>query len=250
MTSARKTKKNSGTGLDHKVKSNFLDKSSLSRVKPLTENQQKAFEDYRAGDHLLLLGTAGTGKTFIGVYLALNDVLTGHLYSSVTLVRSGVQSRDMGFLPGNLTEKMELYENPYVSICSELFDRGDAYDVLKKSKTIEFLSTSFLRGTTFRNSVVVVDEVQNMNAMELHTVMTRVGENCRIIFCGDLRQSDLINTREKSGLRDFLTVVDRMQSFSHIEFTAEDIVRSGLVREYILKREELEDLELVERLNV
>jgi phosphate starvation-inducible protein PhoH len=207
----------------------------------MTDTQEDAFDAYREGYNLMLHGMAGTGKTFIAVYLALESVLSASANNKVFICRSVVPTRDMGFLPGNQKEKMRVYEAPYADIAKKLFDRGDAYDILKTKHLVEFMSTSFIRGITLDNCVLIVDEVQNMSSMELHSIMTRVGENCRVIFCGDMRQDDLTSERKKelSGLRDFLRIIDNMKEFNFIEFTAEDIVRSDLVKSYIIARSQL-----------
>ena len=182
------------------------------------------------------------GKTFIGLYLALKEIHNSTTdYNKVFIVRSTVPSRDMGFLPGNHKEKMKVYEQPYYAICTELYDRGDAYDVLKQKNIVEFISTSFIRGTTLSDCIVVVDECQNMDAMELHSIMTRAGENAKFIFCGDFRQDDLSSERkkEKSGVIDFMRIIREMDMFAFVDFQPEDIVRSPLVKQYIIARERL-----------
>jgi phosphate starvation-inducible protein PhoH len=206
---------------------------------PITQTQQETFEAFDKGDNLLLHGLAGTGKTFISMYLALREVLEGHNYKQVIVIRSVVPTRDIGFLPGNAKEKSKIYEGPYYAICNELFGRGDAYDILKSKNTIDFMTTSFLRGTTLNNAIIIVDEVNNMTLHELDSVITRLGKNCRIVFCGDFRQSDLLKESERRGLMEFMTILQNMRSFSHIEFTQEDIVRSGLVKQYIITKDRL-----------
>ena len=160
-------------------------------------------------------------------------------YRKVYIVRSVVPTRDMGFLPGSQKDKMKVYEAPYYDIASKLFQRGDAYEILKQKNNVEFISTSFLRGSTFDDCIILVDEVQNMSDQELHTVMTRVGENCKIIFCGDVKQDDLTSERKKemSGLRTFMKIIERMDEFDFIEFEVSDIVRSELVKAYIIERD-------------
>ena len=206
---------------------------------PITQTQQQTFTAFEKGDNLLLHGLAGTGKTFISMYLALKEVLEEQNYKQVVVVRSVVPTRDIGFLPGNVKEKSKIYEGPYHAICNELFGRGDAYDILKAKNTIEFMTTSFLRGTTLSNCIVIVDEVNNMTLHELDSVITRLGKNCRILFCGDFRQSDLSKENERRGLMEFMKILQNMRSFSHIEFTHEDIVRSGLVKQYIITKDRL-----------
>lgn len=212
----------------------------INDVNPLTENQKRAFEAFDRGKNLLLHGIAGTGKTFISMYLALSDV-TSPLgsFSKVVIVRSVVPTRDMGFLPGNHKEKAMVYEAPYSIISSELFNRGDAYQILKQKNYVEFISTSFIRGTTLNDCVVIVDEVSNMTLHELDSVITRIGKNCRVIFSGDFRQSDLTKEQERNGLKDFMRILNNMRSFEYVEFDENDIVRSGLVKEYIIAKDRL-----------
>jgi len=214
----------------------------LSKISPLTSTQSEVFDAYKDNQNLMLHGVAGTGKTFLSLYLALNDVVQGvDQKKKVIIVRSVVPTRDMGFLPGNQKEKARAYESPYYSICNELFGRGDAYETLKSKGIIDFITTSFVRGITLDNCIVVVDEAQNMASMELHSVMTRIGQNCKVIFCGDTRQDDLTSERKKeeSGLSQFMRILKRMNSFDFIEFGEEDIVRSDLVKEYIITRNRL-----------
>lgn len=212
----------------------------LRAIKPLTVNQQRTFEAYESGHNLMLHGYAGTGKTFCALYLALDEVLTGNSpYDKIVLIRSVVPSRDMGFLPGSIKDKIAVYEEPYKEICDDLFGRGDGYNILKMKKIVEFTTTSFLRGITFNNAIVIVDETNNMILSELDTVMTRMGNNSRIIFCGDYRQTDLNKPHEKTGINTFMNITRRINSFKHIEFEKEDIIRSGVVRDYIIQKTEM-----------
>lgn len=214
----------------------------LSDIAPLTQNQQKVFESYYQNRHLFLHGVPGSGKTFLGMYLALDDLINKKCdQHKLMIVRSLVSSREIGFLPGTQKEKGAPYEMPYQAICNELFNRGDSYEILKRHGMLEFLSTSFNRGITINNAIVLVDEVQNMSAQELHTIITRVGRDCRIIFCGDIRQNDLNHKREFSGLSDFMKIIKTMNMFDFIEFEVADIVRDNLVKQYIISRLKLED---------
>lgn len=212
---------------------------SLRTISPLTLNQSTTFKAFEQGKHLLLHGVAGTGKTYVSLYLALNEVLNKSRYKQIVVIRSVVPSRDMGFLPGSAKEKARVYEEPYKMICDDLFGRGDGYDILKMKHMMEFTTTSFLRGVTFNDAIIIVDECQNMIQQELDTVMTRVGNNCRIIFCGDFRQTDLAKHEERRGLLTFMNILDRMSCFEKIEFGKEDIVRSALVKSYIISKLEL-----------
>lgn len=219
------------------------DKFALHEINPLTENQSRTFQEYRAGKHLLLHGYAGTGKTFCALYLGLEDIFSnkGSQYKKLAVIRSVVPSRDIGYLPGSAVEKSRVYEEPYMEICDTLFGDGNGYNILKERELFEFTTTSFLRGVTFRDTIVVVDEMQNMTFQELDTVMTRIGENCRIIFCGDFRQTDLDKDSDKNGLHKFMRILHKLKGFEYVEFGREDIVRSSIVKDYIIARTENED---------
>ncbi|MDR3503003.1 MAG: PhoH family protein [Legionella sp.] len=220
----------------------FKNKLVIRDIEPLTDNQRVVFDSYDDGHNLFLHGYPGTGKSFLAFFLSLQEILDGDSpYDKVIVVRSTVPSRDQGFMPGKKAEKEAVYEDPYIQICDELFGRSDAYGLLKTKGVIEFTSTSFLRGVTFKHAIVIVDEVQNSVPGELHTVISRVGENCRIIFCGDIRQNDLLHAREKSGIADFMKVIKKMRIFDFMEFGIDDIVRSNLVKQYIITRCEMED---------
>ena len=225
------------TGELDKQKTTF----EMKKIEPLTENQKLSFEQYEKGKNLMLHGIAGTGKSFISLYLALNEILNSKNgnYQRVIIVRSVVPTRDMGFLPGNNKEKAKVYEAPYYAICSELFGRGDAYEILKQKGLVEFISTSFIRGITLNNCIIIVDEIANMTLHELDSVITRVGRNCKIIFSGDFRQSDFTREHEKNGLIDFMKIINKMKSFAFVDFDENDIVRSSMVKDYIIQKDRL-----------
>ena len=218
----------------------------LRDIEPLTENQQKLFESYSNNKNIIAYGAAGTGKTFITLYNALNDVLdTSTPYEKIYIVRSLVSTREIGFLPGDHEDKSFLYQIPYKNMVKYMFELPSAADFemlygnLKAQETISFWSTSFIRGTTFDRAIIIVDEFQNLNFHELDSIMTRVGENTKLMFCGDATQSDLIKQNERNGIVDFMRVLRLMSSVDIIEFGVEDIVRSGLVKEFILAKMEL-----------
>lgn len=213
---------------------------TLKKIEPLTQNQRLTFEAYAKERNLLLHGIAGTGKSFISLYLSTKQILESNdRYKKVVIIRSVVPTRDMGFLPGNNKEKTKVYEQPYQQIFSELFGRGDAYEYMKSKGLVEFISTSFIRGTTLNDCIVVVDEIANMTLHELDSVITRVGKNCKIIFCGDFRQSDFTRSHERDGVRDFIRIISRMKSFTFVDFDENDIVRSEMVKDYIITKDKL-----------
>jgi len=218
----------------------------LKTFDPLTDNQKSFFDAYRRGDYFVALhGVAGTGKTFCALYKALEEVLDkSNPFNKIIVVRSAVQSREIGHLPGDVEEKMEIYQQPYVQICDTLFGRKDAYQRLSEQGYIEFISTSFIRGMSFDDAIIIVDEMQNLTFEEIDTVMTRVGYRSKIIWCGDYRQTDLNKRKnDMSGILKFFDIAMHMGAFTRIEFTADDIVRSSLVRDYILAKMKYEDNE-------
>ena len=222
----------------------WLKLDDLITVSPLTANQKNAFDAYKKENKSLILhGSAGTGKTFISIYLALEEVLekSNKQYTNLYVIRSVVPTRDIGYLPGDKQEKIEVYEDPYMSISAELFECKDAYDKLKTQGAVEFLPTSFIRGVTFDNSIIIIDECQNLNFHELDSVITRIGKDCKILFCGDFYQTDFVKENEKQGLKKFIKILNRLPQFANIEFSCDDIVRSDLVKSYILAKNELRE---------
>ena len=218
----------------------------LLDVEPITDNQKKLFDSYSQNKHLVAYGTAGTGKTFISLYNALSDILDETTpYEKIYLVRSLVSTREIGFLPGDHEDKADIYQIPYKNMVKYMFQMpSDAdfemlYGNLKAQDSIKFWSTSFIRGTTLDNAIIIVDEFQNLNFHELDSIITRVGENSKIIFCGDASQTDLVKTNDRNGIHDFLNILRKMPSFDIIEFGIDDIVRSGLVKEYIIAKLEV-----------
>ena len=215
----------------------------LLNIEPITDNQKRVFESYKEGKHIVAYGTAGTGKTFITLYNALSEILDDKTpYERIYLVRSLVSTREIGFLPGDHEDKADIYQIPYKNMVKYMFQMpSDAdfemlYGNLKAQESIKFWSTSFIRGTTLDNAIVIVDEFQNLNFHELDSIITRVGENSKIMFCGDASQTDLIKTNDRNGIVDFMNILRKMNSFDIIEFDINDIVRSGLVKEYIIAK--------------
>jgi len=213
----------------------------MIEIEPLTDNQQKAFKAYENENSLVLAGSAGTGKTFMALSLALEDVLDRETrYDKVVIVRSIVPTRDIGYLPGNEEEKKDAYTGPYRSACTELFQDPEAWEKLKAQGHVEFLSTSFIRGINIHNAVVVIDEMQNLTFHELDSVITRIGRNCKFVMCGDYYQSDFDKEKDRTGILRFLEIIESLNNFTVIEFGWEDIVRSDFVRDYIMTKEMLE----------
>ena len=218
----------------------------LIDIEPLTDNQKVLFKSYKDGKNIIAYGCAGTGKTFITLYNAIHDVLNENTpYERIYLVRSLVSTREIGFLPGDHEDKADIYQIPYKHMVKYMFqmptdaDFEMLYGNLRSQDTIKFWSTSFLRGTTLDNSIIIVDEFQNLNFHELDSIITRVGENSKIMFCGDASQSDLTKSNERNGIHDFMNILRKMESFDIIEFEVGDIVRSGLVKEYILAKQSI-----------
>ena len=220
--------------------------SDLVQVKPITDNQKEVFKSWKDGKNQFLCGCAGTGKTFVSLYLAFDEALKhGSQYDKVIVVRSLIPTREIGFLPGDEEDKAALYQVPYANVVQFMFKQPNEqafnvlYDRLKSQGSFYFLSTSFLRGLTFDNAIIIVDECQNLNFHELDTIITRVGQDSKIVFCGDFMQTDLIKQNERNGLHDFTKILQEMDEFSITEFTIGDIVRSGFVRSYLIQKTKL-----------
>lgn len=220
--------------------------NNLTKIKPVTDSQKSVFESWKKDKNQFLFGCAGTGKTFISLYLALQEVLNPETpFDRVIVVRSLIPTREIGFLPGDEEDKAALYQVPYSNMMQFMFEQPNEqafsmlYERLKQQGSFYFLSTSFLRGLTFDNSIIIVDECQNLNFHELDTIITRVGQNSKIFFCGDFGQSDLTKLNEKNGLMDFLQILQNMDEFNCTEFNIGDIVRSGFVRSYLIQKTKL-----------
>ena len=248
MPRKKKTDQPIGVGLTAKQmkRKKPINTDMMRDIEPLTPNQQALFDAYKQDKNLVAYGCAGTGKTFITLYNALRDVLDETTpYEKIYIVRSLVATREIGFLPGDHEDKSSLYQIPYKHMVKYMFEMPTEADFhmlygnLKTQGTIDFWSTSFIRGTTFDKTIVIVDEYQNLNYHELDSIMTRVGSQSKIMFCGDATQSDLIKTNERNGIIDFMRVLRLMPSVDVIEFGIEDIVRSGLVKEYLMAKMEL-----------
>ena len=227
-------------------KNKEVNMNDLVTIKPITDNQKVVFSTWKKGLNQFLFGAAGTGKTFISLYLALQEIMDlKKPADKVILVRSLIPTREIGFLPGDEEDKAALYQVPYRNMVQFMFEMPNEqafnglYDKLKGQGSLFFLSTSFLRGLTFDNSIIIVDECQNLNFHELDTIITRVGQDSKIVFCGDFDQTDLQKTNEKNGLHDFLRILEEMDEFNCTEFTIGDIVRSGFVRNYLINKTKL-----------
>ena len=248
MPRKKKTDQPIGVGMTAKQmkRKKPINTDMMRDIEPLTENQQLLYNSYAQDKNLVAYGAAGTGKTFITLYNALRDVLDPEThYEKIYIVRSLVATREIGFLPGDHEDKSTLYQLPYKAMVKYMFEMPTEADFemlygnLRAQDTIDFWSTSFIRGTTFDKSIIIVDEYQNLNYHELDSIMTRVGQDSKIMFCGDATQSDLVRENERNGIVDFMRILRLMSSMEVIEFGVEDIVRSGLVKEYILAKMEL-----------
>ena len=224
-------------------KNKEVNMNDLVTIKPITDNQKVVFSTWKKGLNQFLFGAAGTGKTFISLYLALQEIMDlKKPADKVILVRSLIPTREIGFLPGDEEDKAALYQVPYRNMVQFMFEMPNEqafkglYDKLKAQGSLYFLSTSFLRGLTFDTSIIIVDECQNLNFHELDTIITRVGQDSKIVFCGDFGQTDLVRNNEKNGLHDFMRILEEMKEFNCTEFTIGDIVRSGFVRSYLINK--------------
>ena len=248
MARKKKSDQPIGVGLTSKQmkRKNPINTDMMRDIEPLTDNQKKLFDSYKKGKNLVAYGAAGTGKTFITLYNALQEVLDPSTpYDKIYIVRSLVATREIGFLPGDHEDKSSLYQIPYKNMVKYMFEMpSDAdfqmlYGNLKGQDTIDFWSTSFIRGTTLDRAIIIVDEFQNLNYHELDSIITRIGTDTKIMFCGDATQTDLIKQNERNGIHDFMQILRIMPSVDIIEFGVEDIVRSGLCKEYLLAKLEL-----------
>ncbi len=227
-------------------KNKEINNSNLVAIKPITDSQKGVFASWKKDKNQFLFGCAGTGKTFISLYLALQSALNlESKHDKVVIVRSLIPTREIGFLPGDEEDKAALYQVAYANMVQFMFQQPNEqafsmlYEKLKQQGSLYFLSTSFLRGLTFDNSIIIVDECQNLNFHELDTIITRVGQDSKIVFCGDFGQTDLTRTNERNGLHDFLRILENMDEFNCVEFEIPDIVRSGFVRNYLIEKTKL-----------
>ena len=245
MPRKAKTTKSPGQGMTAKQKKRRkpIGGEHMLPIEPITDNQKVFFDEWDKGQMLYAYGVAGTGKTFIALYKALKDVLDEYTpYDKIYIVRSLVATREIGFLPGDHEDKSSLYQIPYKNMVQAMFEMPDdnsyemLYDNLKAQETVSFWSTSFIRGTTLDNAIVIIDECQNLNFHELDSIITRVGQDSKIVFCGDAAQSDLQRVNERTGIMDFQRIIQNMDEFSLVEFGIDDIVRSGLVKSYLISK--------------
>ena len=225
------------------MKQQLINHEQLVEMKGVTKNQLEVFKQYAEGKNLFLYGPAGTGKTFVILYNAIKEVLDpAKNYNCIYIVRSLMPTRSIAFMPGDEQDKSSLYQVPYDNMLRLMFKLSSEeqfdimYEELKKQGNVAFLSTSFLRGITLDNAIVLVDECQNLNFHELDTIMTRVGQESKIMFSGDFDQTDLRDDEEKAGLGQFIKIINEMKEFYSCEFDIGDIVRSGLVRSYIIQK--------------
>lgn len=225
---------NNGRAIEEGPRRKQWTKHDLKHIQPLTSTQREMFHDFFAGKHICAYGSAGTGKTYIALYLALNEMLKSQLIDRIIIVRSAVPTRDMGYMPGTLEEKEALYERPYRDMCADLLGRPNSYQDMKDAGVIQFCTTSYVRGLTWDNAIIIADEAQNMIWHEINSIVTRLGEESRLIIVGDIPQDDLVRKREQTGMERLINVADIMSAFSVIRFTYHDIVRSKFVKDWIM----------------
>jgi phosphate starvation-inducible PhoH-like protein len=247
MTRKRRTADVQGYNRAPKKNKRTLSLDVLHKMHPLTDNQAKLFDSYERGQNILAYGSPGTGKTHVLLYNALRDVLNERTpYDKIIIVRSTVQSLEIGFVPGTVGDKIAPFESPYKHMVKSMFDLPTEedfemlYGLLKAEKIIDFMCVSFLRGTTYDNCILIVDECQNLNYHHLSTVITRVGQDSKIFFAGDSKQSDLTKMSERKGFLDFAEVLKRMECFDLVQFGIEDVIRSGIVKDFLIAEHEYE----------
>lgn len=209
-------------------------KLELNLHHPLTENQKRVLKSRK--DHLLVQGPAGTAKTYSVLARGLVKVSAGDV-DQIIIIRSPVEIRKIGHLPGDADEKMDPYAAPYIGLLAEISPKMN-YRALVSKRLLCFTPTTFLRGTTFHNSFVIVDEYQNLSEHELDTVMTRVGQGTQLCVVGDpAAQSDLPR-HEQGEQADIIDTFASMECVDHVQFSVEDVVRSGFVKDYHIARSE------------
>jgi phosphate starvation-inducible protein PhoH len=239
-----KSKEKGALIMSKRKRSRFDSTVILKDIQPLTDGQSDTFEAFKEGYNLMLHGVAGTGKSYLSLYLGLKELLAGN-FETIYIIRTAVPTRDQGFLPGNLEEKSSVFEAPYKAICNSLLGNGNAYNMLKEKGALVFMTTSYVRGITLDNAFIIVEECQNYRFEELDSIITRCGQNCRIIFNGDTNQPDLFKANDKSGLSEFVSLIKDMDEFDFVEFGVDDIVRGGLVKSYLtVKYRKLQQKEL------
>lgn len=208
----------------------------MKAIKPLTRNQELVFDLYADGYNLILNGFAGCGKTMVAIYLALNEILDPESpYEKLMIVRSCSPTKNTGFLKGSLEEKEAVYEIPYSPIFDKIFKKKNQYKFMKEAGIVEFESTSYMRGVTLDNTIVVFDEVSSATYHEISTIITRLGNNSKVVLCGDSLQNDLIYERNlQSGYEKFIKISNMMPDFRSVNFTVDDCVRSDFVKSFLI----------------
>lgn len=232
---------NNYSAMSEPVQRKHWTEHDITHLHPLTQAQEDFFRAYYESDWVVSYGSAGTGKTLLALYLSILDVLDKQQpYNKIIIVRSVVPSREMGHLPGTIEEKQSVYEAPYIDVMSFLCSRSSTYNDMKDAGLIKFESTSFIRGMTFDNSIVIIDEAQNLNFQEINTVVTRLGKTSKLLVLGDIRQNDLLYKKNDiSGFASFIKISEEMKEASLVQFTVNDVVRSGLVKSWILTCDKL-----------
>ena len=205
----------------------------LRAIRPLTQKQEDMFQLWFQGDNVCAHGSAGTGKTFLALYLAMSEMLEFKEHQQIIIVRSAVAAREIGHLPGTKEEKEEIFEIPYMDILHDLFGRKSTYKDMKDAGMIKFMTTSHIRGLTWDNAIIIIDEIQNMCFDEIDSVMTRIGKNTKVIACGDHKKQCDLKKHEVSGVGRMLKAFETMSGFANVEYTFEDVVRSEVVKNWL-----------------
>lgn len=191
---------------------------------PQTPEQKEAAQLFRTHDLLFLLGCAGSGKTHCAISLALQSIKQGH-HKKLIFVRPLVEAGEkVGFLPGELNEKVQPYLGPLNHILSKV-----AFNIPKG--IVEIQTLAFMRGLTFDDCVIVADESQNMSTSQLKLLLTRMGKNCKVLVCGDQDQSDIHGRGD--DLLDVAEKLEDVQGVVIIDFYEDGILRHPLVREVV-----------------
>ncbi len=206
-------------------------KTKKRQINPRTQTQGEFIEAMNTHEMVFGLGPAGTGKTFLAVAKAVSEMSEGKV-DRIILTRPAVEAgENLGFLPGNLKEKIDPYLRPLYDALYDMLP-ADIVDKKLESGEIEIAPLAYMRGRTLSHCVVILDEAQNTTAMQMKMFLTRLGVGSRMIINGDLSQTDLPRGVQ-SGLADAVRVLKNVSDIAFVTFTEKDVVRHGLVSKIV-----------------
>ena len=226
----------------------------VNNFEPKTDNQKLFYNKISDFNNQLILchGIAGTGKTYVSIYKALQDVLRRGLpYNKLIIINPTVDVGNedkLGYLPGELQQKIQQYNESTFTILNKIIGKARANKMIQDGK-VEIGVLNFLRGTNLEDCYVILDEAQNVSPMQIKTLMTRISENCKMIIQGDMSQCDKykangITAYEKSGFYDVWFRLKGVEGVEHHAFTREDCIRHPLVKRILKTYEDEHEIEL------